>query len=196
MKHPDHRGSIVVEDATVISHERFEADQYILRLESPRCAERAEPGSFSHLQCGPDLPMRRPLSIMRTSKQHGWVEYLYRDVGLGTHHLAQRKVGETVSTMGPIGQPFKSSPNKTRPLLIGGGVGIPPMIFLAEELKAQGKSPLVLMGSEVPYPFVTQPSQLDVAGLDKEANHSIGLFCFCFLRRACRVAKAKESRFT
>ena len=175
MKHPEYRGSIAVEDATVISHKRFDADQYILRLASPRCAERAEPGSFSHLQCGPDLPMRRPLSIMRTDKQAGWVEYLYRDVGLGTHHLAQRQAGETISTMGPIGKPFNSSDDKSTPLLIGGGVGIPPMIFLAEQLKAQGKSPLVLMGSEVPYPFDTEASKLDVAGLGGDTNYAIKL---------------------
>ncbi len=180
-KHPAHRGSIFVEDATVISHQRFAADQYLLRLASARCAEYAEPGCFSHLQCSQNLPMRRPLSIMRTNKQQGWVEYLYRDVGLGTHALAQRKVGESISVMGPIGKPFIASANKRRPLLIGGGVGIPPMIFLAEQLKQQsalgmqGKTPLVLMGSEVPYPFATQPSSFAVAGLDNKTSHSIDL---------------------
>ncbi|MBL4851231.1 MAG: dihydroorotate dehydrogenase electron transfer subunit [Gammaproteobacteria bacterium] len=178
-KHPAHRDSVFIEDATVISHERFDADQYILRLASERCAERAEPGCFSHLQCSQNLPMRRPLSIMRTDKQQGWVEYLYRDVGLGTHALAQRKVGESISVMGPIGQPFIASANKSRPLLIGGGVGIPPMIFLAEQLKQQNTpggqdtTPLVLMGSEVPYPFATQPSSFTVAGLDNKTSHSI-----------------------
>ncbi len=175
MQHPEYRGSIAVEHATIVSHERFDADQYILRLQSPICAERAEPGSFSHLQCGPDLPMRRPLSIMRANKEEGWVEYLYRNVGLGTKQLAQRQVGETISTMGPIGNPFSASNDKSMPLLIGGGVGIPPMIFLAERLKAEGKSPLVLMGSEVPYPFETNPSDHNVAGLDKDVNYAITL---------------------
>ena len=180
-KHPSYRGSIAVEEATVLSHERFAADQYILRLASARCAERAEPGSFSHLQCSKDLPMRRPLSIMRTDKKAGWVEYLYRDVGLGTHALAQRKVGESISVMGPIGNPFSASADKSRPLLIGGGVGIPPMIFLAEQLKQRGAlgvrgiAPLVLMGSEVPFPFDTHASSLKVKGLDEKISHSIHL---------------------
>ncbi|NOX26763.1 MAG: dihydroorotate dehydrogenase electron transfer subunit [Gammaproteobacteria bacterium] len=175
-KHPAHRGSIFVEDATIISHQRFDADQYILRLSSARCAKRAEPGSFSHLQCSKDLPMRRPLSIMRVDKQAGWVEYLYRDVGLGTHALAQRQIGEVISVMGPIGKPFATTANKSRPLLIGGGVGIPPMIFLAERLKQEGIAPLVLMGSEVPYPFQTQSSSLAVPGLDSDdTNYGITL---------------------
>lgn len=110
---------------------------------------------------------------MRADKQGGWVEYLYRDVGLGTHALAQRKVGDIVSTMGPIGNPFVATAGKTRPLLIGGGVGIPPMIFFAEQLKKQGAEPLVLMGSEVPFPFETHASRLAVTGIDKRANYSI-----------------------
>lgn len=179
-KHPAHRGTIFVEDATVMSHERFDADQYLLRLSSARCAEHAEPGSFAHLQCSKDLPMRRPLSIMRTNKQAGWVEYLYRNVGLGTHALAQRQVGESISVMGPIGKPFVASANKSRPLLIGGGVGIPPMFFLAEHLKQQhdlgvlSATPLVLMGSEVPYPFHTYASSHAISGLDGTANYGIG----------------------
>ncbi len=174
-KHPDYRGSIAVEDAIVISHQHFAADQYILRLNSPRCAEHAMPGSFSHLQCSPELPMRRPLSIMRSDKQAGWVEYLYRDVGRGTHALAQRRVGDSISVMGPIGKPFAASGSKSRPLLIGGGVGIPPMIFLAQHLKQQGIEPLVLMGSEVPFPFATHASLLKVPGLGNEASHAIAL---------------------
>ncbi|MEE8342244.1 MAG: dihydroorotate dehydrogenase electron transfer subunit, partial [Gammaproteobacteria bacterium] len=162
-----HRGTIALQEAEVISHQAYPEQQYILRLHAPRCAELARPGSFAHLSCGPELPMRRPLSIMRASAEAGWVDFLYKVVGLGTGTLATRKQGETVSILGPIGNPFHPNPKRPRTLLIGGGVGIPPMIFLAETLHQQQSTwqPLVLMGSEIPFPFTQRPSEIMVPGI-------------------------------
>ena len=67
--------------------------------------------------------------------------------------------------MGPIGTPFSPSPAHPLALLMGGGVGIPPMIFLADRLRRQDYRPMVLMGSEVPFPFRPQPSRIIVPGL-------------------------------
>src|SRR5262249_41096479 len=85
------------------------------------------------------------------------------------------KAGERVSTLGPIGRPFTPHPERPRALLIGGGVGIPPMVFLAEQLRARQDpegnlgdatwKPLVLMGSEIPFPFRARPSRTVVAGM-------------------------------
>lgn len=162
-----HRDTIFLEDAEVLAHHAYPAEQYVLRVHAPRCAAAALPGSFVHVRCDPQLPMRRPLSIMRVSAQEGWVDLLYKAVGRGTALLAKRLVGETVSLMGPIGQPFVLHPERPRPLLLGGGVGIPPMVFLAEHLHrvAQNFQPLVVMGSEVPFPFTARPSQIVVPGM-------------------------------
>jgi dihydroorotate dehydrogenase electron transfer subunit len=152
--HPAHRGSIELEPATIIAHEDCGAGQYVLRLQAPRTAARAEPGSFAHLSCADWLPMRRPISIMRASREGGWIELLYKVVGRGTAALARRKVGEALSCLGPIGRGFVPDPARPRALLVGGGVGIPPMVFLAERLRADARArwqPLVLMGSEVPF---------------------------------------------
>ncbi len=83
-----HRGTILVEDAEVLSHEDYPGDQFVLRLKVPRIAAKATPGSFAHLTCDPALPMRRPLSIMRASPGEGWIELLYKVVGEGTRLLA------------------------------------------------------------------------------------------------------------
>ncbi|MFN2348252.1 MAG: dihydroorotate dehydrogenase electron transfer subunit [Thioalkalivibrio sp.] len=161
-----HRGTIFVEDAKVLSHEAFAGDQYILRVQAPQCAAKAAPGSFAHLQCDPMLPMRRPLSIMRTDPRAGWVEFLYKAVGEGTRLLARRVTGETLSVMGPIGTPFKPHGKRPLTLLLGGGVGIPPMVFLASALRSNpAYQPLVIMGSEVPFPFKTRPSEIMVPGM-------------------------------
>jgi len=158
-----HRDTILLEEAEIVAHERFAGDQFIMRLQAPGCARRARPGQFAHLTVDPQRPMRRPISIMRASADQGWLDFLYKVVGEGTELLARRQTGETLSLMGPIGVPFEVGVR--RPLLIGGGVGMPPMIFLAEALRRSEQEPFVILGSEVPFPFDPRPSQLLVDGL-------------------------------
>jgi len=167
MGHPVSRGTIFIEDAEVLSHERFDANQYVLRLEAPKCAAAATPGSFVHLSCDESLPMRRPLSIMRADPARGSIDVLYKVVGPGLALLANKVAGNKISTLGPIGNGFTPHPMRPRTLLVGGGVGIPPMVFLAErlrELAGTDWKPLVLMGSEVPFPFRARPSTILVPG--------------------------------
>jgi dihydroorotate dehydrogenase electron transfer subunit len=160
------RGTIFLEQSRVLSQLAYDAEQFVLRLAAPKCAAAAQPGSFAHLTCDPTIPMRRPLSIMRADPAAGWIEILYKVVGPGLQALAARKAGDEVSVLGPIGKPFVPHPDRPRALLIGGGVGIPPMVFLADRLRTQrGYKPLVLMGSEVPFPFRTRPSATIVAGI-------------------------------
>ena len=166
-----HRGTVFVEDATLLSQQQFAGQQFVIRLQAPQCAGAATPGSFAHLTCDPDRPMRRPLSIMRVDARAGWIEMLYKIVGPGLAALAKQPVGATVSVMGPIGRGFVASPAHPRALLIGGGVGIPPMVFLAETLRARRDAPwqpLVLMGSEIEFPFRARPSRILLPGVPPE----------------------------
>jgi len=158
-----HRDTILVEDAEIVSHEAFPGDQFVMRVRAPGCAARALPGQFAHITVDPQRPMRRPISIMRASADEGWLDFLYKAVGEGTQLMALRKPGEQISVLGPIGVPFEISAR--RPLLIGGGVGMPPMIFIAESLRGSDSQPFVVLGSEVPFPFQSQPSQFVITGL-------------------------------
>jgi len=168
MSERSHRGTIFVEDAELLETRQYPAQQYVIRLRAPKCAAAATPGSFAHLTCDPLLPMRRPLSIMRADAKAGWIDILYKIVGPGLEALAKQPQGATISLMGPIGKGFVPSAARPRTLLVGGGVGIPPMVFLAESLKTRRDarwSPLVLMGSEIPFPFQARPSTILVPGL-------------------------------
>jgi len=168
----DHRGTIFVEDAELLSQQEFPGRQFVIRLRAPKCAAAATPGSFAHLSCDALIPMRRPLSIMRVDAQAGWIEILYKIVGPGLEALSGQPVGTVLSVMGPIGQGFRPSAARPRALLVGGGVGIPPMVFLAESLKRRRDAdwkPLVLMGSEIPFPFRARPSGIIVQGMPAEA---------------------------
>jgi dihydroorotate dehydrogenase electron transfer subunit len=163
-----HRSTIFLEDAEVLGQESWPGDQYVIRLKAPKCAAHATAGSFVHLTCDPDLPMRRPLSLQRVDRESGAIEILYKVHGRGLAALSRARPGDVISTLGPIGRGFVADPARPRALLVGGGVGIPPMIFLAEHLRdraAEGFRPLVLMGSEIPFPFRARPSTILVPGM-------------------------------
>ncbi len=166
-----HRNTIFLEQAPILKQQIWPGEQYILRVAAPKTAATAQPGSFAQLQCDPRLPLRRPLSIMRVAADEGWVEFLYKAVGCGTRLLARRQVGDAISLLGPIGKPFIPE-RRRRPLLIGGGVGIPPMLFLAATLAtdADGFQPLVILGSEVPFPFTPVTSRLAAADVPGDAS--------------------------
>ncbi len=163
----EHRNSIFVESAEILANDAFPGDQYVLWVQAPKLAAAARAGSFAHLQCDALMPMRRPLSVMRVDGRRGWAEFLYKTVGPGTSLLAEKQAGQVLSVMGPIGVPFNATDSHPLPLLMGGGVGIPPMVFLADQLRSRDGTfqPFVIMGSEVPFPFVTRPSQTLVAGM-------------------------------
>lgn len=88
------------------------------------------------------------------------IDILFKIVGDGLRRLASRKAGDSINVLGPIGQAFRPSRERPNTLLIGGGVGIPPMVFLADFLKQQGGdwAPLAILGSELPFPFETMSS--------------------------------------
>ena len=171
------RDTLIVEQATVVEHSHHPGGQHILRVQAPQIAAGAEPGSFVHLSCDDAIAMRRPISIMRVDPSEGWLDLLYKEVGAGTRALAARQTGESLSMIGPIGQPFRLAEQHTLPLLIGGGVGIPPVLFLAERLAARLNEfqPLLLMGSEVPFPFELQNSALPVDGIDSAVANTLAL---------------------
>jgi dihydroorotate dehydrogenase electron transfer subunit len=162
-----HRDTIFLEEAEILKHQAFEGDQYTLRVRAPEIASHARAGSFAHITCDPQRPMRRPISIMRASPETGEVEFLYKAFGEGTALLAKRQIGEMLSILGPIGKPFEIHSDRPRPLLIGGGVGMPPMVFVADTIRQQYPdfSPFLILGSEVPFPFATRPSEFMIPGI-------------------------------
>ena len=172
-----HRGTIHLEEAEILAHEHRAGNQYILRVAAPSAARRAEPGSFAHVTCEASVPLRRPLSIMRADPAGGWLEFLYKPVGAGLAKLAERRPGERISVLAPIGRGFAPDRERARVVAIGGGVGIPPMIFAAERLRDDPafRTPVVLMGSELPFPFDVEPSSLPLPGMPPAASHGMSL---------------------
>lgn len=169
------RNTIFVEDAEVLAVNEFPGEQFTMRFRAPQCAAAAKPGSFAHITCDTSRPMRRPLSIMRAGDD--WIEILFKIVGDGLAQLALKRVGDYVSVMGPIGHPFRLSEERPRPLLIGGGVGIPPMVFIADELRKSSPDwqPLAILGSEIPFPFAAATSTIETPWLDPDISRTMPL---------------------
>ncbi len=157
------RETIFVEEGQLISVDQFPGDQFVIRIRAPKCAAAAQPGSFVHITCDDSLPMRRPLSIMRV--ENDCVDILFKIVGDGLRLLAKQQLGDFVSVLGPIGQPFRPSADRPNTLLIGGGVGIPPLVFVADHIRQSTGDwkPLAILGSELPFPFELQTSAIDTA---------------------------------
>jgi dihydroorotate dehydrogenase electron transfer subunit len=168
------RGTLFVESGELISIEQFPGDQFILRIRAPECAAAAKPGSFVHVTCDDAVPMRRPLSIMRVTDD--CIELLYKIVGEGLRSLTHRRPGDRISILGPVGQPFTPDSERRNCLLIGGGVGIPPMVFLADALRQNTDwRPLAILGSEIPFPFALKKSKLPTPWLDESVSSCMPL---------------------
>ena len=135
--------------AKIISNKILSGNYWHLEFESRLIAQQAVAGQFVEIRVtrGRVPLLRRPLSI-HAVKAHK-VKVIYEVIGQGTQILSERKAGEFLDIIGPLGNGFdyrrlvKSTEVKT--VLIGGGIGVAPLVFLAEKLKLN--KPLVLIGA-------------------------------------------------
>jgi dihydroorotate dehydrogenase electron transfer subunit len=93
-------------------------------------AQISGPGQFVHIKCGEGLLLRRPISICDWSVQEDWIRLVFEARGEGTQYLAERQAGESLDVLGPLGHGFATRPDG-RYLLVGGGIGVPPMLGCA-----------------------------------------------------------------
>ncbi len=111
-------------------------DIYNMWLVAPDIAGAAKPGQFVSLYCNDGsrlLP--RPISICEIDKDNGRVRLVYRIAGKGTKEFAGLKEQDEIEVMGPLGNGFTLEGKKA--ILIGGGIGIPPMLELAKQLNCE-----------------------------------------------------------
>ena len=117
-----------------------------LELDVPEVAEGARPGQFIHLRVPSleDSALRRPFSIC--DARDGRICVLYKEVGRGTAAMASLRAGDAVDVIGPLGNGFPTAiPRDATPILIGGGYGVAPLLFLARSLAANGARRGILM---------------------------------------------------
>ncbi|WP_202080093.1 dihydroorotate dehydrogenase electron transfer subunit [Caldalkalibacillus salinus] len=134
---------MIKEDMTVIRHEELANDICLLVLKG-ELVTHASPGQFVHVRVsekGMAMPLlRRPISISDIDLEQMTMSIIYRVEGEGTRRLAKQKVGEIVDVLGPLGQGFETShlTSGDNVLIVGGGVGVPPLYYLSQTLVQQG----------------------------------------------------------
>lgn len=108
---------------------------YSLWLDAPQIVKNAVPGQFVALYCHDgDHLLPRPISICELDYEKGMLRLVYRVVGEGTREFSGLSAGDSIEVMGPLGNGFRTE-GRQFPLLIGGGIGIPPMLELAKQLE-------------------------------------------------------------
>ncbi|MBP3038703.1 dihydroorotate dehydrogenase electron transfer subunit [Bacillaceae bacterium Marseille-Q3522] len=127
---------------TVVTHQEIANDIFKLTLQGELAREMEQPGQFVHLKVttGTDALLRRPISIYDINRGNSQFTMIYRTEGIGTSLLAKKKPADTVDVLGPLGNGFPvAETNKgERALLVGGGIGVPPLYELAKQLVAKG----------------------------------------------------------
>ncbi len=126
----------------VISNERLTDNVYRMKLSGDTSAITA-PGQFINIKLE-GLFLRRPISIYDWDDET--ITIIYKVVGQGTEVMAGIKPGDTLDCLVGLGNGFDTSTSGDAPVLIGGGVGIPPMYGLLKKLLAEGKHPSVILG--------------------------------------------------
>ena len=137
----------LLERVTVLANDRVTQGVGLLVLESPRVARAVRPGQFVHLRIstGTDFVLRRPFSIHRVEDDR--LHILYQVLGRGTRALAEKRSGEEMDLIGPLGHGWHIPDGAAHALLVAGGLGAAPMGMLAEELSAAGVAVTVAQGA-------------------------------------------------
>jgi dihydroorotate dehydrogenase electron transfer subunit len=133
--------------ARIIANDRICGNYYKLVITSRNIAKKALPGQFVNIRVatGPDLMLRRPLSIQNAVKNR--VSVIYKVVGRGTEKLAAKKAGEQLDLIGPLGSGYTLTDGAV--LLVGGGTGVASLLFLAAKLReSYNASVTVLIGAK------------------------------------------------
>lgn len=137
-------------DLVVSENIRLNDTNVLLKLTSVTPLPEMKPGQFAELRVDGSQTtfLRRPISINFVDKATNQVWFLIQLVGDGTRQLANIPVGDIINVMLPLGNSFSVPENKDNSLLlIGGGVGIAPMLYLGEFLKRNGYNPTFLLGA-------------------------------------------------
>lgn len=138
-----------VEELTVKENKKLNHDTHLLTFRSNLGFEEIIPGQFVniHIAESPETFLRRPFSFFEVDQKNGVFSVLVKAVGNGTRKLVQILPGDSINIMYPLGKGFTRPDRNENVLLVGGGVGIAPMIQLAQEAQRAGANVHILLGA-------------------------------------------------
>jgi dihydroorotate dehydrogenase electron transfer subunit len=152
----------IQEKCRIEDHQQVGPRHYMLALVSQYIATHAQPGQFVNVRCHDSFNplLRRPISLHRINAQKGMIELLYEVVGQGTELLTKNPIGSELDLLGPLGNGFSVNPEKKVHLMVGGGMGIAPLMALAEQVAGHGSR----VTSQAAYIFIGAKNKESLVG--------------------------------
>jgi dihydroorotate dehydrogenase electron transfer subunit len=144
---------LIIEEGRVVSTTQIGELGALIAVHAPGIAERASAGQFVHVRPGPgwDPLLRRPYSFCRIDRRSGEIELIVKPLGPGGRWIAERRPGDTLDLLGPLGTAFVVTRETRNLLLVAGGTGIAPMRVIAEQESQKRSVTLVFGGRSVAY---------------------------------------------
>lgn len=146
---------------------------YDFTVECPEMAKQAKPGQFLHILCGGDAYLRRPISICDVTEDK-YIRFIFEIRGRGTDELSKKSVGDEIDILGPLGNGFDVINDEEKAVLVGGGIGVFPLLNLAKKLGGKATTLLgfrnktaVVMEDE----FLANSQELKIATDDGSHGH-------------------------
>lgn len=120
----------------ILENKKIAPEIYEMVLSSKEIAVAAKAGQFLNIYCNvPGRILPRPISISQIHREDGTLTIVYGVVGKGTKALSQMVAGGEIEVMGPLGNGFMIQEESAYPIIIGGGIGTPPLLELAKQLQ-------------------------------------------------------------
>lgn len=137
-----------IEDLKVIGNKRLNNDFFIIELSGDQKLPDFKPGQFAQVRVdgNPDIFLRRPISIHDVDQGRNTFNLLIQIAGKGTETLSKLKNGDLLNLVYPLGNSFAMPSENEKVLIVGGGCGVAPLLFLGKYLKSNGYTPDILLG--------------------------------------------------
>jgi dihydroorotate dehydrogenase electron transfer subunit len=135
--------SLKISDKTFLTN-----DIFLLELEAEKGLPEMRPGQFAEVKAegAPDTFLRRPISVHDVDYQNKKLKFLVQIAGKGTKKLSELQPGDDLNIIYPLGNSFTIPEADSKVLLVGGGCGVAPLMFLARTLNEHGFNPDILLG--------------------------------------------------
>lgn len=129
-------------DTYIIKRKSLGKDYFSLEIGPYPKVKSCRPGHFIHIKLpSQEILFRRPMSITGVSVKNKSIHMIVKILGRGTNIMSTMRSGEKINILGPLGVPFTFPGKKKRIIMAAGGVGVPPLIYLAEEMILKGFDP-------------------------------------------------------
>ncbi|NMP38153.1 MAG: dihydroorotate dehydrogenase electron transfer subunit [Clostridiales bacterium] len=140
--------AVYQDDFPIVSAEKLSDTVFDFKVSCPQLASDAFPGQFIHVICSAEKLLRRPISICEIDKTNSTIRFVFEQRGEGTRLLSGKKAGDTLNILGPLGKGFTALYAYDSAVVVGGGIGVPPLLEVAKSFNGACDAILGFRNSE------------------------------------------------